>query len=127
MPVTRRKWIILSICFSLIGVIALFLNLAMPLSQQVQDKSDIAEAIGATDVTRPHADIDAPPVQLSPELKQAINRQFSDRGVEPKVRELEGGGYAVDISKRFPHVPVATVDETGAVSVSEFDAPIKNQ
>ena len=63
--------------------------------------------------------------ELTEAMKLEINTQFSDRDQQPKIRKLDGGGYAVDISKRFPHVPVATVDDNGGVSVSEYDAPIK--
>ena len=65
--------------------------------------------------------------ELTEAMKLEINTQFSDRDQQPKIRKLDGGGYAVDISKRFPHVPVATVDDNGGVSVSEYDAPIKDK
>lgn len=64
---------------------------------------------------------------LSEDIQRQVNEQFSERNIEPKIRELDGGGYSVDISKRFRHVPIATVDQSGAVSVSEYDAPIKKQ
>lgn len=64
--------------------------------------------------------------QLSSEMKAAINEYFEPKG-DPVIRELPGGGKAVNISDRFRHVPVAIIGEDGQVQVREYNSKIEDE
>jgi hypothetical protein len=63
--------------------------------------------------------------RLSSEMKAAINEYFEPKA-EPMIRDLPGGGKAVNISDRFRHVPVAVIGEDGQVRVREYNSKIED-